>query len=211
MFFHWLNIYRNSANLQRYCTEVIVATSSTPTNNKCKSLKRSSADQWSTRLYFACLLLSAVHSAYLFLVTPPLSDLQRLVHFDMTLLFGTTPTVNFLFLVMAALTLVCLYQLYWFDLPFLSPRTGTRTKLLQLVFQVHQVLFSTSERKKMKKKTKSTTFSAFVLQIFQANPLGRVTFNQTELRLIQVLKIFCDLYVSIVISTSFIKYSQASS
>lgn len=108
---NWLNIYRNSKCLRFYCVEVV----NTTTLVKTKS-QRSSVDKWKTRFYYFILFLKTIHFAYLFAARSKLDDHLRLLHFDSPFLLRTTPTLNFLLFVMSILTLVCLYQLYWFDL-----------------------------------------------------------------------------------------------
>lgn len=188
----WLNIYRNSKCLRFYCVEVV----NTTTLVKTKS-QRSSVDKWKTQFYYFILFLKTIHFAYLFAARSKLDDHLRLLHFDSPFLLRTTPTLNFLLFVMSILTLVCLYQLYWFDLTR-SLASNPRVKLLRLVEQVNNVLFSQTKQKTQAPKLSKKSFPTLV--IFKADPLSERTVDRRVFARLKMLNFFLDSYVSAFIS-----------
>lgn len=107
--FHWVNIYRNTNNVRYYCADLQNLT------------ERNAVVRWRSRVIFCALLLETVHYYYLFR-RRDLSDVERLLHFDYTLLLRTIPSVNCLSSGMFFLNLIAFYLLFWFD--FKGPLVG---------------------------------------------------------------------------------------
>lgn len=99
---HWVNIYRNTENIRHYCGDL----ENLP--------RRSSAVRRRSRAIFAALALKTAHFYYLF-TARDLTELQRLLHFDFTVLIRATPNLNCLSFAMLLLNLVAFYLLFWFD------------------------------------------------------------------------------------------------
>lgn len=190
MILNWLNIYRNSRNLRLYTTEVLASQRFLLTSGS-----RRKADKWTVQLYFGLIFFKMVHFAYLFTVTPPLSDFQRMLHFDGTLLFQTTSSVNFLLFVMSALTLLCLYQLYWFDFftsKLLDQKCAQVKQLLRLLLLVEMVFFSDKKKKTISIFLNFKTSDFFDENFYQV--------NQINLPQLHVINFFIDVYIGIIIS-----------
>ncbi|KAH9403279.1 hypothetical protein TYRP_015162, partial [Tyrophagus putrescentiae] len=99
---HWVNIYQNTENIRHYCGDL----ENLP--------RRSSAVCRRSRAIFAVLALKTAHFYYLF-TARGLTELQRLLHFDFTVLIRATPNLNCLSFAMLLLNLVAFYLLFWFD------------------------------------------------------------------------------------------------
>lgn len=180
--FHWINIYRNTENIRNYCADL----DDLP--------RRSTSARRRSWILFAGLALETVHFYYLFSARG-LTELQRLVHFDFTLLVKTTPSVNCLSIGMFFLNLVAFYLLFWFDFtkqPTDQKGFAYREKMLAPAYLVSQVYCQQSSKTFLFRREESKGNS-------QNSQKGASVCNVIDKWMKQV-SFLIDIYVSAIIS-----------
>lgn len=186
---HWVNIYQNTENIRHYCGDL----ENLP--------RRSSAACRRSRAIFAVLALKTAHFYYLF-TARGLTELQRLLHFDFTVLIRATPNLNCLSFAMLLLNLVAFYLLFWFDFqktPTDVKGLANRGKRLAPAYLVSQVYCQQNSKRFLFRREESDQNQNHQQQQNRKSKKGASVISVIEKWMRQV-SFLIDIYVSAIIS-----------